>query len=87
MHAASGLGSSTRPAAYLHLIPLSRGLNIKVLAEHCGISVQMIEKHYGMYITSDAQEQLSKLFGSKTETFTETLKKRSHERERKYQES
>ncbi len=33
----------------------------------------MIEKHYGKYINSDSEEQLKKLFRSKTETFTETL--------------
>ena len=33
----------------------------------------MIEKHYGTYIKSDSKEQLQRLFGAKTETFTETL--------------
>ena len=32
----------------------------------------MIEKHYGKYLGGDAQEQLKRLFGGKTETFTET---------------
>jgi integrase len=52
---------------------LSQGANIKWLAEYCGTSVAMIEKHYGRYIKSDAQEQLERIFGPKTETFTETL--------------
>ena len=52
---------------------LSQGANIKWLAEYCGTSVAMIEKHYGRYIKSDAQEQLERIFGAKTETFTETL--------------
>ena len=34
----------------------------------------MIEKHYGRYIKSDSQEQLERIFGAKTETFTETLR-------------
>ena len=51
---------------------LSRGLNIKWVAEYCGTSVAMIEKHYGCYIKSDSQEQLRRLFAVKTETFTET---------------
>ena len=44
------------------------------LAEYCGTSVAMIEKHYGRYINSDSREQLERLFGSKTETFSETLR-------------
>src|SRR5262245_15770309 len=51
---------------------LSHGVNIKWLAEYCGTSVAMIEKHYGKYLGGDAQEQLKRLFGGKTETFTET---------------
>ena len=53
---------------------LSNGLNIKWLAEYCGTSVAMIEKHYGRYINSDSREQLERLFGAKTETFPETLR-------------
>jgi hypothetical protein len=34
----------------------------------------MIEKHYGRYINNDSREQLDRLFGAKTETFTETLR-------------
>ena len=52
---------------------LSHGLNIKWVAEYCGTSVAMIEKHYGRYIKSDSEEQLKKLFEDKTETLTETL--------------
>jgi integrase len=55
-------------------IGLSQGLNIKWLAEYCGTSVAMIEKHYGRYINSDSREQLERLFGAKTETFSETLR-------------
>ena len=53
---------------------LSQGANIKWLAEYCGTSVSMIEKHYGRYIKSDSREQLERLFRAKTETFTETLR-------------
>ena len=53
---------------------LSQGANIKWLAEYCGTSVAMIEKHYGRYIKSDSREQLERLFGAKTETFSETLR-------------
>jgi integrase len=53
---------------------LSQGANIKWLAEYCGTSVAMIEKHYGRYIKSDSREQLERIFGAKTETFTETLR-------------
>jgi integrase len=51
---------------------LSHGLNIKWVAEYCGTSVAMIEKHYGKYIKNDSDEQLKRLYGAKTETFTET---------------
>jgi integrase len=53
-------------------IGLSQGVNIKWVAEYCGTSVVMIEKHYGKYISNDSQEQLTKLLAAKTETFTET---------------
>ncbi len=42
-------------------VGLSNGVNIKWLAEYCGTSVTMIEKHYGRYVRNDAIEQLSKL--------------------------
>jgi len=54
-------------------VGLSQGLNIKWLAEYCGTSVAMIEKHYGRYIRSDSQEQLERIFGAKTGTFSGTL--------------
>ena len=54
---------------------LSNGVNPKWLAEYCGTSVAMIEKHYGRYIKSDSQEQLQRVFGAKTGTFYGTLHK------------
>jgi hypothetical protein len=65
--------SSTQRATPSSQWGLSQGLNIKWLAEYCGTSVAMIEKHYGRYIKNDSREQLERLFGAKTETFTETL--------------
>jgi integrase len=53
-------------------LALTHGVNIKWLAEYCGTSVAMIEKHYGKYIGGDSQEQFSRLTGAKTETFSET---------------
>ena len=53
-------------------IGLTQGINIKWLAEYCGTSVAMIEKHYGRYVQSDSREQLERLFGSKTGTLTGT---------------
>ena len=47
---------------------LSQGINIKWVAEYCGTSVAMIEKHYGRYIKSDSAEQLRRLFAPQTET-------------------
>lgn len=61
---------------------LSHGLNIKWVAEYCGTSVAMIEKHYGRYIKSDSREQLLKLFTTETETFTETLRKENKTEEK-----
>jgi integrase len=54
-------------------VALSAGVNIKWLAEQCGTSVAMIEKHYGRYIRDDGDAPLRALFESKTETFTETF--------------
>ena len=48
-------------------------MNIKWLAEYCGTSVAMIEKHYGRYIKNDSDEQLKRLFEGRPETFNETL--------------
>jgi len=54
-------------------VALSAGVNIKWLAEQCGTSVAMIEKHYGRYIRDDGDAPLRALLGGKTETFTETF--------------
>ena len=50
---------------------LTTGVNPKWLADYCGTSLAMIEKHYGKYIRNDADEQLSRMIGAKT-TKTET---------------
>jgi len=60
---------------------LSHGANIKWLAEYCGTSVAMIEKHYGRYINSDSQEQLQRVFGVKTGTFYGTLREGTDDKE------
>jgi integrase len=52
---------------------LTNGVKIKWLAEYCGTSVAMIEKHYGKYLGGDSEEQLNTLFGAKSETLSETL--------------
>ena len=56
---------------------LSNGLNIKWVAEYCGTSVAMIEKHYGRYIRSDSREQLERLFRARTVTFPVTQRTES----------
>jgi integrase len=58
-------------------IGLSNGVNIKWLAEYCGTSVTMIERHYGRYVRSDAAEQLSKLAGTVTQTVTQPEKRQA----------
>jgi hypothetical protein len=54
-------------------VGLTHGVKIKWLAEYCGTSVAMIEKHYGKYLGGDSEEQLDRLFGAKSETSSETL--------------
>ena len=49
-------------------VGLSNGMNIKWLADYCGTSVAMIEKHYGKYVRNDADEQLNRIIGAKGET-------------------
>jgi integrase len=43
---------------------LSAGANPKWLADYCGTSLAMIEKHYGKYIRNDSAEQLDRIFGA-----------------------
>jgi len=61
-------------------VGLSNGVNIKWLADYCGTSVAMIEKHYGKYIRNDSVEQLSRLFGDESETLSETLATRKRQK-------
>lgn len=42
-------------------IGLTAGVNIKWLAEQCGNSVAMIEKHYGRFLAGEAEAQLKLL--------------------------
>jgi len=58
-------------------VGLTNGVNIKWLGDYCGTSVAMIEKHYGKYIRNDADEQLVRLIGAKTETLGETVEGRT----------
>ena len=54
---------------------LTAGVNPKWLADYCGTSLAVIEKHYGKYIRNDADEQLSRMIGKRTEgeTLGETV--------------
>jgi len=49
------------------------GVNIKWLAEQCGTSIAMIEKHYGRYIRDDGDAPLKALQEAQSETFSETF--------------
>jgi hypothetical protein len=40
----------------------------------------MIEKHYGKYLGGDSEEQLSQLFGAKSETLSETLEAKGEQK-------
>ena len=42
-------------------VALTRGWNLKALAEYCGTSVVMIERQYGRYLAGDMQAQLRPL--------------------------
>src|SRR5579862_913429 len=44
-------------------LALTRGWNLKALAEYCGTSIAMIEKHYGRYLGGDMRTQLALLMG------------------------
>ena len=57
-------------------VGLSNGINIKWLADYCGTSIAMIEKHYGRYVKNDAAEQLAKLIPV-TPTVTPQEKRRA----------
>ena len=52
---------------------LTKGVKIRWLAEYCGTSVAMIEKHYGKYLGGDSEEQLNRLLGAESETLSETF--------------
>jgi len=54
-------------------VALTAGVNIKWLAEQCGTSVTMIEKHYGRYVRDDGDAPLRALQEAKSETFSETF--------------
>jgi len=45
-------------------VALSRGVNLKWLAEYCGTSVVMIERSYGRFLAAGADHQLALLAGS-----------------------
>jgi integrase len=61
-------------------VGLSNGANIKWLADYCGTSIDMIDKHYGKYVRNDVDEQLARVFGAKTETLSETLEAEKEEK-------
>jgi integrase len=62
-------------------VGLTNGVKIKWLAEYCGTSVAMIEKHYGKYLGGDSDEQLERLIRAKTETLGETVEESTGRRE------
>lgn len=42
-------------------VALTKGLNLKFIAEYCGTSVAMIEQHYGRFLASRVDDQLAML--------------------------
>ena len=67
-------GAGVRPRGPYHTrhtfisVGLSYGANIKWLADYCGTSPNMIQKHYGRYIRNDVDEQLARILGRQSET-------------------
>jgi hypothetical protein len=49
----------------------ARGENIKAIAEQCGTSAQMIEQHYGRYMSSDFGARMMAELEQQTEMKTE----------------
>ena len=49
-------------------VALTHGCNIKWLADYCGTSVEMIERHYAKYLGGDGDLQLAKLGGGEAES-------------------
>lgn len=67
--ATANRNAPTRPrhdAPPVHL-GLSNGVNIKWLAEYCGTSVAITEKHYAKYIRDDVDKQLARTLDGKSE--------------------
>jgi integrase len=60
-------------------LALTRGWNLKALAEYCGTSVTMIERHYGRYLGGDTQAQLALLGTPKAGTLAGNLSGGSRE--------
>jgi len=55
-------------------VAVSKGCNLKWVAEYCGTSVEMIEKSYGRYITDDGVDPLIRSLGeAKGKTLRQTF--------------
>ena len=64
--AAAGLDPDATFYALRHThisLALLAGVNIQVLAENCGTSVRMIEKHYGKFVRADRRAMFNQLQG------------------------
>ena len=44
-------------------LALKAGVNIQVLAENCGTSVRMIERHYGKFLSQDRRAMFDRIPG------------------------
>jgi integrase len=60
-------------------VALTRGWNLKALAEYCGTSVAMIERHYGRYLAGDMQAQLRLLGAPRSGNLTGNLRVRARQ--------
>ncbi len=71
-------GAGVRPRGPYHTrhtfisVGLSYGANIKWLADYCGTSPDMIQRHYGKYIRNDVDEQLARVLGRHSETLAKS---------------
>ena len=47
-------------------VACTRGVNLKWLADYCGTSVEMIERHYAKWLGGDDGVQLAKMLDDET---------------------
>ena len=88
--AADGREGDTQRASTRHTfisLALTRGWNLKALAEYAGTSVAMIERHYGRYLGGDTRAQLARLADPEAGTLPGTFSGPSTKRPKEHANS